>query len=133
MKEAAQHNIRAWVSIENKSAPSTDPAVLQQSVSDTIKALHDSGFQNQKVFIAAHGSATRVAQNYTIAHPDSVIGQILMGGSIQRIFRANDDSTGLTVFKDMAPTLTLAGTRDGLYRITRNAESYWHHVLNVSP
>jgi len=29
--------------------------------------------------------------------------------------------------------MVLAGTRDGLYRISRNAESYFHLVSNIDP
>jgi expansin (peptidoglycan-binding protein) len=54
-----------------------------------------------------------------------------MGGSLGRQMRHNDNSTGKTIMEHKVPTLTLAGTKDGLYRISRNSESYWHHVQNV--
>lgn len=53
-----------------------------------------------------------------------------MGGSLLRSMRHNDNSTGLTIIDHPVPTLTIAGTKDGLYRISRNAESYYHHVQN---
>jgi hypothetical protein len=74
-----------------------------------------------------------MVENYTIKHPDEIKGQILMGGSLLRSMRHNDNSTGLTVIETEVPTLVLAGSKDGLYRITRNAESYWHQVINITP
>jgi hypothetical protein len=31
------------------------------------------------------------------------------------------------------PTLTIGGTKDGLMRVTRVAESYWHQITNIDP
>lgn len=56
-----------------------------------------------------------------------------MGGSISRVERHNDELTGLTVIDRQPPTLSLAGTTDGLYRISRNAEAYFHQVININP
>lgn len=54
-----------------------------------------------------------------------------MGGSLQRNKYYNDNSTGNSVMTMNIPTLVLAGSRDGLYRISRNAESYFHMVANI--
>lgn len=56
-----------------------------------------------------------------------------MGSGLLRDKRHNDNSTGHTVFDYKLPTLVFAGSKDGLYRITRNAESYWHQVMNIDP
>jgi len=71
--------------------------------------------------------ADYVHQNYKLFK-----GQILMGSGLDRKYRHNDNSTGYTVWDYKVPTLTLAGSRDGLYRITRNAEAYWHQVVHVA-
>lgn len=56
-----------------------------------------------------------------------------MGSGVLRKHRQNDNSTGLTEILSGVPTLTLAGDKDGLYRISRNAEGYFHQIQNVSP
>jgi hypothetical protein len=56
-----------------------------------------------------------------------------MGGSLKRDKRHNDNSTGETVVDHQVPTMTLSGTKDGLFRITRGAESYFHLVQNIQP
>ena len=55
-----------------------------------------------------------------------------MGGGILRKFRSNDDSTGLTKIDYSLPTLTICGSKDGLYRVSRAAEGYFHQVVNIN-
>jgi len=38
---------------------------------------------------------------------------------------------GYSLFDYQVPTLTLGGTKDGLMRVTRLAEAYWHQVNNI--
>lgn len=56
-----------------------------------------------------------------------------MGGGIMRDHRTNNNATGLTEWEFPLPTLTLVGSKDGLYRVTRAAEGYFHQYLNVDP
>ena len=41
----------------------------------------------------------------------------------------NDDGT--THFDYDVPTLTLGGTKDGLMRVSRLTEAYWHSQVNI--
>lgn len=41
----------------------------------------------------------------------------------------NDDGT--THYKFKVPTLTMAGEKDGLMRVTRVAESWYHQIENI--
>jgi len=50
-----------------------------------------------------------------------------------RMHRTNHNDTGLTSFDNLVPTMSILGTKDGLYRISRGAESYWHGVVNIVP
>jgi len=53
-----------------------------------------------------------------------------MGSNIVRKNRSiNKDGT--THINLTTPTLTIGGTRDGIVRITRIAESYYHQVENI--
>ena len=53
-----------------------------------------------------------------------------MGSSLLRNNHSiNDD--GFTKWDYDVPTLTLAGTKDGLLRISRIAEAYWHQYTNI--
>lgn len=56
-----------------------------------------------------------------------------MGGGLTREKYVNNNSTGLTEILDMIPTMSISGTKDGLYRISRGAEGYYHQVANIAP
>lgn len=56
-----------------------------------------------------------------------------MGGGILRSHRTNNNDTGTTSFDTVIPTLTIAATKDGLYRCTRASEGYWHAYVNIDP
>ena len=53
-----------------------------------------------------------------------------MGSTLLRSKR-DINKTGTTTYDFPVPTLTIGGTRDGLMRISRVAESYWHGVKNI--
>lgn len=53
-----------------------------------------------------------------------------MGSVLLRNTRTINES-GNTAFNYDVPTLTLVGDKDGLLRITRGAESYWHQTKNI--
>lgn len=53
-----------------------------------------------------------------------------MGSVLERKQRSiNDDGT--TNFNYDVPTLTLSGEKDGLMRVTRGVEAYWHQETNI--
>jgi len=54
-----------------------------------------------------------------------------MGNGLARELRSNNNETGLTMFNYDVPTLSICGTKDGLFRVTRTAENYFHQFLNI--
>jgi len=62
---------------------------------------------------------------------DKVKAQILMGSTLTREHRSIQPD-GTTFFDYPVPTLTIGGTKDGLMRISRIAESFWHSSENIS-
>ena len=87
--------------------------------------LKDNGFEGDTVILAGHSLGGIVAQNYANSNAEDFQGLILMGAGIQRSnHKINDDGT--THFDFDVPTLTINGTKDGLYRVTRVAEGWWH-------
>jgi len=54
-----------------------------------------------------------------------------MGSGLARELRSNNNDTGLTGFNYNVPTLSIFGTKDGLFRVTRAAENYFHQFLNI--
>ena len=71
-----------------------------------------------------------MAQRYANKNADTIKGQFLMGSVLLRGDHSiNDDGT--THFDYDVPTLTLGGTKDGLLRVSRLAEAYWHSQVNI--
>ena len=66
------------------------------------------------------------------ANPSDFKGQILLSSVLRRNVREIQPD-GTTKFTFPTPTLTIGGTKDGLMRITRVAESYWHSWDNITP
>jgi hypothetical protein len=95
--------------------------------------MRTSGWNTSEIYIAAHSLGTVFAQAYVQSNPTKFAGQILMGGGLLRGHRSNNDETGLTVFNYDTPTLTICGSKDGLYRVFRCAEGYFHQFLNIEP
>lgn len=56
-----------------------------------------------------------------------------MGSGLLRDHRSNNNDTGLTEIAYNVPTISLIGTKDGLFRVTRAAENYFHQFLNINP
>ena len=67
--------------------------------------------------------------------PDASLfkGQVLMSSVLLRSTRSIDSDEGTSVYDYATPTLTIGGSKDGLMRITRVAESFWHQVTNIDP
>ena len=107
-----------------------EPILIDSYVSKTIKKLQEAGFTGDNILIAGHSLGGVMSQKYATSHSDTIKGSILMGSVLLRDYRSiNDDGT--THFDYNVPTLTLGGTKDGLMRVTRLAESYWHQYTNI--
>jgi len=76
------------------------------------------------MFIAAHSLGTVVSQLYLAKHKTQFSGWVGMGGGLSRNRYINDDNTGLTNI-DFIPTLSIGGSLDGQYRVTRSAEGFY--------
>ena len=90
-----------------------------------LEDLQSVGFTGDSVFVAAHSLGGVIAQNYVNGKSDSIKGLILMGSVLTRKHRSIQDD-GTTHFDFDVPTLTIGGTKDGLLRVTRLTEAYWH-------
>ena len=100
--------------------------------SDAISALKKAGYTDGPMFAAAHSLGGVMLQEWAQRRPDKVRGIAIMGSVLLRgKYSLNEDGT--TNFDYDVPALAIGGTRDGLMRISRVAEAYWHGVKNVEP
>ena len=131
--QAAAAGYSAWVGITNFVGSTPEPILMDHYMQETIKGVKSAGWTGDDIYVAAHSLGTVMAQDYIFNNTKTSIfkGQMMMGGSLARKYRQNNNATGLTEWHYPVPTLVLAGEKDGLYRISRNAESYWHQVKNI--
>lgn len=54
-----------------------------------------------------------------------------MSSVLLRDRRSISADDGTSFYNYDTPTLTIGGSKDGLMRVTRVAESYWHQVSNI--
>ena len=89
------------------------------------------GFPGTKYYLAAHSLGGVMAQIYAKGKSSQISGMILTGSVLLRNTRSIQKD-GTTKFDFDVPTLTLNGELDGLLRISRGAESYWHQKINIA-
>lgn len=107
--------------------------LIDQIVSSTLSELKSKhGFPGDQYYLAAHSLGGVMSQIYAKGKSSQVKGLILMGSVLLRNTR-NITNSGHTLFHYDVPTLTLNGELDGLLRISRGAEAYWHSKINVDP
>lgn len=124
---------RLWVAIPRFLADSPIPREMPLVVDQARRALRRAGLpEDSPCLFVAHSVGGIAIQKYLKAFPEQGIGQVLMGSFLGRWNLRGLDSQGRTLIDYPRPTLTLAGTLDGLARISRFAIGYWLQQRNAS-
>eukprot|EP00128_Syssomonas_multiformis_P012417 Colp12_sorted_trinity150504_noHs@14197 len=110
-----------WVSVPNGKI--SDVASAANVVNQARTVLLASGMPSGTViYLATHSATAFVAQDYIAKNPTLFAGFILLGSVLLR-----SNFGGLKT-----PTLTIAGELDGVMRLSRVSEAYYHQVLHAS-
>ena len=121
---------KIWVGLPEFILDTPEPILIDHYVTKAITKLQEAGFTGDNIMLAGHSLGGVMAQKYAAKNAATIKGQILMGSVLLRDYHEiNDDGT--TKWNYDVPTLTLSGTKDGLLRITRVAEAYWHQYKNI--
>jgi len=91
-------------------------------------------FTGPDAYLAGHSTGGTMAGWFT-GTPEvaklGLKGLILAASDIIRAGRVMTHD-GKTYIRNLPlPTVTLTGTKDGILRLTRVAESYWHQTVNI--
>ena len=121
---------RIFVGIPDFIAGSPDPVTLPGKVTSTIDDLREMGFTGDNIVMAGHSLGGVMAQGYSESNSDLVRAQVLMGSVLTREKRSIN-ADGTSKFDYSVPTMTVGGTKDGLMRISRVSESFWHAHENI--
>ena len=112
-----------WVGIPEFPANLVEPLVIGQGIQRVLNTMKSEGMSTDLIFFAGHSLGGAVLQVYVHDNPSGITGQILMGSFIERSYQNHSYPV---------PTLTLGGELDGLCRVTRIMEAYYHYISNPS-
>ena len=112
-----------WVGIPEFWLDMPQPLDLSGGINRIMKNMTDAGMNATKFFFAGHSLGGAMLQDYIFANKQRASGQILMGSFLERKYRKKTYPVA---------TLTVAGELDGLCRITRIMESFYHQVTHAA-
>lgn len=125
---------RLWVALPHFLGDSPIPRETPLVVAQAQRALQRQGMgPGTPCLFVAHSVGGIAIQKYLKAFPEQGIGQVLMGSFLGRWNLNRLDAQGRTLIDYPLPTLTLAGTLDGLARISRFAVACWLQEINAAP
>jgi len=137
--QASNNGLMAWVAIPQlDSYKKATTGFIDKPLKQAVQTMQSAGFTGDNLFIAGHNLGGVMSQWYITGEgmfesPDYTFkGQILLGSVMNRQYRSISKDDGTTVFKFPTDTLTIGGTKDGVTRISRVAEAYWHQIKNVN-
>ncbi len=114
-----QSSLALYISIPTFALNTPEPLVLKGGIEKAEKALYSAGLKtSDPLFMAGHSLGGAMLQDYVFKCTNCA-GQILMGAGLLRKYRGKEYPV---------KTLTIDGTLDGLYRVTRQAESFYHFI-----
>ena len=113
-------NYSLWIGIPEYKFDVVLSFDIDDGVDRVLTSMKSKGMNTSSLFFAAHSSISSgpTLQNY-LRKNKLAIGQILMGGFLQRKYR---DAT------HSIPTLMVSGDLDGICRVTRIMEEYYHRI-----
>lgn len=119
-ESAASRGLSLFVGAPWYAGNVPNPVDLAQRLQDVQNRMQTAGLATDApMFYAAHSLGTVFIQDHVKSLGSKAAGQILMGGFLQRKYLVPEVDYSV-------PTLTLAGELDGLARVTRMAESFYH-------
>lgn len=123
-------SLKLWASSSDFVGDLPNPLGIAYEVSKSLSDLAALNMPaNLPVVVAGHSLGGIVIQDWVAANNGNIDGQprvkatLLLGSFLQRKYNA-------TLFP--TPVLQLAGTLDGLTRVTRLMESFYHANMNVT-
>lgn len=116
-----------WVGAPQFVADTPEPVQFDSKLKSVYKAMQDQGMKATQTVVFAHSLGGVFTQQHLAnarAEP-KFDAAILYGSTLLRSYR---NTTKIT-----APVLTVDGDLDGLLRVTRQAEAWFHQVRGTSP
>ena len=113
-------DLRLWVAIPEVPLGLASNLTLKAPVENIIEQIKELGFSGDKIVLAGHSLGGAAAQELFLERGD-FDSLILMASFVSRKNRLKLTDS---------PVLTIAGELDGLTRVSRIAESFYHEILS---
>ena len=122
----AQTPLALYISLPEFPNDTPAPVISFPGIREAKNALYEAGLpRTAKTVLAGHSLGAATSEMFIDGSPEVFDFLILMADSISREYRNEKSSPVFDV-----NTLTIGGTLDGQYRITRMAESVYHQFPN---
>ena len=115
-------NLTLWVGIPEFFVSDPAPSDIEEGVERIIASLRDAGMEGDNVAFAGHSLGGASLQRYLVGHSSRGFAQVLLGSFLQRKYRS---------IPYPIPTLTVGGELDGVCRVSRIMESYYHSIIHT--
>ena len=130
-KVGASKGLDTYVAVPRFPLDIAEPLYIDKLFKQSIEQLRKEGFTGDEIFIGGHSLGGVNAQNYAKKDKGQVIkGVALMGSTLLTDVRKFDQN-GKSSWDMGMPVLQITGTKDGLFRITRQAETVWSQEYNI--
>ena len=119
-----------WIGISDFFGNVPDPLTISSQISGILQEMADAGMTAPtKIFYAGHGLGGTVLSNQL--KTQEIDGLILLGSFLPQSLREITNPEGQSKINFPSKVLTIANELDGLCRIMRMAEAYYHSIENV--
>lgn len=112
--------LSVWVAIPRFKNNTVEVNDIPTAVDRCLSELKESGMQTSVIFYIGEYVGGAYLQEYLLNNEGNASGLILLGSFLSRENRS----------KFPIPSLTIGGGRDGLVRVTRLMEAYYHQVVH---
>ena len=109
-----------WIGIPELPFDISEPLALSTGISRVLKSMTEQGMNASTIFYSGHSLGGVSIQDFVYKNSSNCRGLILMGAYLLRKYRNQTYPVS---------TLTLGGELDGLTRVTRIMEEYYHRIL----
>ena len=113
-----------WIGVPQYPLDTVEPLVIESGIQRILGQMKSQGMNTSILFFAGHSLGGAMLQDYVHSNPTGIKGQIIMGSYLERKYKNQSYPI---------PTITMGGELDGVIRVTRLMESYYHYILNPYP
>ena len=140
--QSTSRNLSLWIGAPDFPLSTPEPLVIDGGIRGILSAMESKGLNSSQcsIFVGGHSLGGIMVQDWADKQQPfsaledsrgfrrddatlSLSGQVLMGSYLQRKWRNQTEPYPIETF-------TVGGELDGLSRITRMAEAYWHQILH---